>query len=200
MTRFTILKANNYIESNKNIVNLQYYPTAHLAAPIGWINDPNGVCFFNNLYHVFYQYYPYDSVWGPMHWGHSVSSDLINWEFIHVSLAPDQSYDKDGCFSGSSIVNDDKLYLMYTGHIIKEKTNEIIQVQNIAMSEDAENFEKSDLNPIIDSGVLPSNIKKSDFRDPKLFKNDGCFYVIVGAKTLDDKGVVLLFESNDLFN
>ena len=67
------------------------------------MNDPNGFSFYNGQYHLFYQYYPYDSHWGLMHWGHAVSSDLLHWTYLPAALAPDEAYDKDGCFSGSAI-------------------------------------------------------------------------------------------------
>ena len=104
-----IKKANQYIETHRNEVNPQYRHHYHLMAPTGWINDPNGFVYFNGFYHLFYQYYPYDSVWGPMHWGHARSQDLVHWEELPVALAPSEDYDRDGCFSGSAIEKDGKL-------------------------------------------------------------------------------------------
>ena len=54
--------------------------TLHLKAPGNWINDPNGFIYYQGMYHLFYQYFPYAPVWGTMHWGHAVSDDLVNWE------------------------------------------------------------------------------------------------------------------------
>lgn len=115
--KYTVEKANRFIAENKHLVNTQYKPEEHFSAEIGWINDPNGFVYFRGEYHLFYQFYPYDSVWGPMHWGHAKSKDLVTWEHLPVALAPDQDYDRNGCFSGSAIVKDDRLWLMYTGHI-----------------------------------------------------------------------------------
>ena len=65
---------------------------------------------------MFYQYYPYEPKWGPMHWGHAVSSDLLHWEYAPAALAPDMPYDQDGCFSGNAAeLPDGRLMLMYTG-------------------------------------------------------------------------------------
>ncbi|EAC9468344.1 glycoside hydrolase family 32 protein, partial [Listeria monocytogenes] len=108
-------KANRFIEMMRGKVNPQYRQNYHFSAPIGWINDPNGFIYYKGHYHLFYQYYPYDSRWGPMHWGHARSSDLVHWEDLPVALAPDQPYDSGGCFSGSAIERDGKLYLFYTG-------------------------------------------------------------------------------------
>ncbi len=87
----------------------------HISAPAGWINDPNGFSVYNGKIHLFYQYYPYLREWGPMHWGHSTTSDMIKWEQLPCVLAPDEEYDKKGCFSGSAIEADGKHVLVYTG-------------------------------------------------------------------------------------
>ena len=71
-------KANDYIKKNKDKVNQLYRLKYHMMPPVGWMNDPNGLVFKDNQYHLFYQFYPYDSQWGPMHWGHFKSKDLIN--------------------------------------------------------------------------------------------------------------------------
>lgn len=157
------LDVEKYVSENKNKVNKKYYPEIHLAAPVGWINDPNGFVYYKEQYHLFYQYHPYDTKWGPMHWGHAVSEDLVHWEYVGVALVPDKAYDKDGCFSGSALVKDGKLYLMYTGHIIDEETKQIRQVQNIAISEDGIHFEKYRNNPVIDERNLPEVFSISDF-------------------------------------
>ena len=63
-------------------------PGFHLTPPVGWMNDPNGFCFYHGAYHLFFQYYPYDTVWGPMHWGHATSADLLHWTYLPCALAP----------------------------------------------------------------------------------------------------------------
>lgn len=85
------------------------------------MNDPNGFSYHNGMYHMFYQYYPYESKWGPMHWGHAVSRDLLHWEHLPAALAPDEPYDRDGCFSGSALtLPDGRQLLMYTS-VVKER-------------------------------------------------------------------------------
>ena len=64
-------------------------PKIHFTSPRGWINDPNGLCYFQGNYHLFYQYYPHDSVWGNMHWGHAISKDLIHWTHLPITLYPE---------------------------------------------------------------------------------------------------------------
>ena len=82
------------------VTSQRYRLGYHLMTPGGWMNDPNGFSFFKGWYHIFYQYYPYKAEWGPMHWGHAVSDDLLHWTYLPAALAPDQEYDRDGCFSG----------------------------------------------------------------------------------------------------
>ena len=115
----------------------------HFMAETGWINDPNGLIYFKGKYHFFYQYNPYQSFWENMHWGHAVSDDLIHWEYLPVALAPSEPYEdhlKGGCFSGSAIEFDGKLYLIYTA--ATNHGNGFVQTQCVAYSEDGIHFEK----------------------------------------------------------
>src|SRR5690625_5104997 len=128
----------------------------------GWMNDPNGFSYFNNEYHLFYQHHPYDTVWGPMHWAHAVSSDLIKWQHKDIALKPDKEYDKNGVFSGSGLEVDREHWLYYTGHVdshldhlnddgSSSDSNEIPsyvrQVQCLAKSVDGETYHKYGNNP-----------------------------------------------------
>lgn len=193
-----LAEANQFIKENKQKINNLYRNRFHYSAPIGWINDPNGLVYFKGWYHIFYQYYPYSSERGVMYWGHAKSKDLIIWEDLPVALAPDKPYDIDGCFSGSAIVKDDKIFLVYTGH--KEINNSQRETQCLAYSDDGINFIKYDFNPIIDDKVLGNNGDIADFRDPKVFEREGTYYCVVASKTVDNRGRILLFESNDLLD
>ena len=116
-----------------------------MLCKICWINDPNGFVYFKGYYHIFYQHYPYAAEWGPMHWGHARSKDLIHWETLPIALTPGSKEDKDGCFSGTAIVKDDILYLVYTGHHYYEgddNPDHLLQNQNLAYSLDGVNFTK----------------------------------------------------------
>lgn len=197
-----IKRANEYILQNHTKVNNTYKPSYHLSAPIGWLNDPNGFSTYKDEYHLFYQYYPYDSKWGPMHWGHAKSDDLIKWEHLPVALAPDRSYDRDGCFSGSAIEDDNKLYLFYTGNIQADEYSgeAAYQVQNMAVSEDGIVFHKVEENPIITTLQLPENSVVAHFRDPKVINIEGIYYMVVGSLDTNNRGQVLLYESDNLYN
>lgn len=112
-----IERANMYIKEHRNLVNQEFRLAYHLMGECGWINDPNGFIHYQGQYHLFYQHNPYAPVWGPTYWGHATSDDLIRWQHLPIALAPDQPYDKGGCFSGSAVEKNGSLYLMYTGHV-----------------------------------------------------------------------------------
>lgn len=192
--------------SKPTVTNARWYPSYHIAAPSGWINDPNGFSCFNGEYHFFYQHYPYDVKWGAMHWGHVVSKDLAHWERLPIAIAPDKLYDASGgCFSGSAIEFDGKLWLMYTGHVDLPVPNQYgtnrIETQNMAVSEDGVNFTKIAANPVLYVPADMGDISGNDFRDPKVWAHDGKFYAVVGSRNkAETSGQVLLFESSDLEN
>ncbi len=146
----------------------------HFTPPKGWMNDPNGLIYINRLYHIFYQYYPDDVVWGPMHWGHCVSRDFKTFENYPIALYPEGN---DYIFSGSCIYDTDNvsglgtedtpaLLAIYTSH--NKVTGE--QEQCIAYSHDFKEFHKLKTNPVISNKIGDANYQK-EFRDPKVFKN-----------------------------
>ncbi|MCM2139543.1 glycoside hydrolase family 32 protein [Vagococcus fluvialis] len=192
----SLTKANEFILNNKKTVNPMFRNQYHLMGPIGWINDPNGFVYFRGEYHLFYQFYPYDSVWGPMHWGHAKSKDLIHWEDLPVALAPSEDYDIDGCFSGTALVKDDKLYLFYTGHVENETLKR--EVQCMAVSDDGIHFEKSMNNPLVDETHIENIASPEDFRDPKVFAREDVYFMLVASQTADSRGQILMFRSKNL--
>lgn len=190
-------KARKYEIENINIINDNKKPLLHLASPIGWINDPNGFSMFKGEYHLFCQYHPYDKIWGPMHWAHFKSKDLLKWEHLPVALAPDMNYDSFGCFSGTAIEDNGRHILMYTG-VIKDDEKER-QTQCIAIG-DGINYEKLGQNPIIKGDVLPKGSSLVDFRDPKIWKEDNTFYSVVANRAEDGSGQIALFTSKNLID
>jgi fructan beta-fructosidase len=152
----------------------QHRPQFHFSPEKGWMNDPNGLVYFEGEYHLFYQYYPDSTVWGPMHWGHAVSKDLVAWEHLPIALAPDSlGY----IFSGSIVIDslntagfqtgkEIPLVAIFTLHdMVKEKAGRNDrESQGIAYSLDkGRTWTKYSKNP-----VLP-NKGDADFRDPKVF-------------------------------
>ncbi len=173
-------------------------PAFHITGETGWINDPNGLIYYNGQYHAFFQYHPNDIKWGPMHWGHVISDDLTNWKYLPIALTPGDDFDKNGCFSGSAIVHDGKLWLMYTGFIENQGGESIRQVQCLAESSDGITFKKHGM--IIGEENLPDGYAPEDFRDPKVWFHKDFFWCIVAARKKEGRGRILLYKSKDLFN
>jgi len=178
-------------------------PAFHATPTIGWMNDPNGFSFYRGECHLFYQYHPYSNEWGPMHWGHLKTKDFLRWERLPAALAPDEEYDAAGCFSGGAVeLPDGRQLLMYTG--VRRSRNadgfiEDVQTQCVAIG-DGVDYEKWPDNPVLDASDLPEGGSTVDFRDPKVWReDDGAFYAVIGNRTADGSGAILLYQGEDDF-
>ena len=171
------------------------HPLFHLTPLVGWMNDPNGFGRYGGKYHLFYQYHPFSRQWGPMHWGHAVSEDLMHWTYMPCALAPDTAADAGGCFSGSAVETPDgKLMLCYTGVQPAGTFRRETQSQCVAFG-DGTDFEKSMLNPVVRHAHLPEGYSEFDFRDPKIWREDGVYRMVAGNRHAERMGTVVLFES-----
>ena len=179
----------------------------HLKSPVNWINDPNGFIYYKGKYHLFYQHFPYAPIWGTMHWGHAVSEDLVHWEHKKIALFPTKSYDRNGVFSGSAIEKDEKLYFYYSAvryleqdeeNIHLSKNDQIETSQAMLISEDGEKFDnwngKKQIIPVIrDEEIADAR----DTRDPKVWKEDEKYYMVLGSTYHGKQARILIFESED---
>ncbi len=203
-----VLSCTQSIEESKTAISLndkylaqEYKPLIHFSPDSAWMNDPNGMVYYEDEYHLFYQYYPDSTVWGPMHWGHAVSKDMVHWEHLPIGLYPDElGY----IFSGSAVVDwnntsgfqtgeSPPMVAIFTHHEPKgekEEGNNLFQYQSIAYSNDkGRTWAKYVGNP-----VLP-NPGIRDFRDPKVFwHNETKQWVMILAV----KDRVHLYGSSDL--
>lgn len=171
-----------------------FYPHFHLAPPAGWMNDPNGLIWFNDRYHAFYQHHPMSEHWGPMHWGHATSDDMIHWQHEPIALAPGDDNDKDGCFSGSAVDDNGVLSLIYTGHVWLDgagNDDAIREVQCLATSRDGIHFEKQGVILTPPEGIM-------HFRDPKVWREADTWWMVVGAKDPGNTGQILLYRGSSL--
>lgn len=166
-------------------------PVFHAAPPVGWCNDPNGWSWFGEQYHLFYQYHPYDTTWGPMHWGHTVTKDFLHWQDLPCALAPDASFDANGCFSGGAVEWQGKQLLLYTG-VMPEGDGEI-QQQCLALG-DGENYKKAPA-PVLTCDEQPAGASRKDFRDPFLFTQEGVLYMLLGGRGPNGHGRLLLYRN-----
>lgn len=193
----TLERAQQEVDLRRGQINPQYKPGYHLSVPAGWHNDPNGFGFYQGKAHLFYQFHPYDSVWGPMHWGHWISQDLVHWQDAPVAMAPDQVFDDYGCFSGTSIEKDGRFYVMYTGVQTTPEKGKYYQQQCIAESTDGIHFTKWTNNPVIDRSMLPEGASIYEFRDPKVEQTADGYRVILASEGTDG-GQLLAYTSKDL--
>ncbi len=197
-----LLDARKYEEMCAEKIREIDRPAFHVTPWVGWLNDPNGFSVYKGEYHLFYQYYPYDVNWGPMHWGHVKSKDFLKWDRLPAAIGPDMDYDVGGCFSGSAVeLSDGRHLLMYTGVKGIDGTPGCQQVQCIAYG-DGVDYEKYEANPVLTVKNLPEGNSARDFRDPKIWydKEEDIYYAVVGNRTSDDSGAILLFSSKDTMN
>lgn len=187
-------------------------PQLHFTAPYHWINDPNGLIYYQGKYHIFYQHFPYANHWGTMHWGHAITEDFIHFEHLPIALYPSKKFDCNGCFSGSAIEKDGKLYLYYTA-IRYEKGNpdyihlqanndDIIASQALFISQDGYTFDNIHDKQVIIDVIYDKELGHDRHtRDPKVWKSqDGKIKMILGSKVSGEKGYngeVLFYESED---
>lgn len=185
----------------------KYCTTFHLMPPIGWLNDPNGLCQFKGEYHVFFQYSPLDVNGGKKFWGHYVSKDMVRWEYKGIALAPDNSMDKDGVYSGSALVEQNNMYLFYTGNVKREGAFDYIDTgreayQIMVTSDDG--LHMSEKKCLLSPNDYPKDYT-THIRDPKVFKKNEMFYMLLGGRKKvitdsgrEDRGAVLIYSSSDL--
>ncbi|CAM4453972.1 MAG: glycoside hydrolase family 32 protein [Paenibacillus macerans] len=164
-------KMNAMIESNRQHHEDRFRPGFHFSTPSYWMNDPNGLVYYEGEYHLFYQHHPFSNKWGPMHWGHAVSPDLIHWEHRPIALFPDEH---GAIFSGCCVVdwnNSSGLFegshglaAIFTHADTCPKTGQPRQRQSLAYSSDkGRTWHKYEGNPVLAEDEL------IDFRDPKVF-------------------------------
>ena len=170
-------------------------PVFHLTGLTGWINDPNGFSFFKDRVHLFYQANPYAKQPGQICWGHAVTEDFVNWTYLPCALASSESYDRDGCFSGTALtLPDGQQMLMYTGY--RDEDGGYQQVQCLAIG-DGFDYVKHEKNPVLSSRDVPEGGSTADFRDPKIWKEDGRYKALVANRAADGTGAILVYESED---
>ena len=173
-----------------------YRQTYHIQAVTGLMNDPNGFVWYENQWHLFYQWCPWGAVHGLKHWYHIVSKDLVTWKNLGVCLLPDQNdgYDNKGVYSGSAMPIGDKMYLYYTGnHRDEDWTRKAYTcLARLGRGGWPEKY------PLPLFGANPDYTEHQ--RDPKIICLPGSdrYYIIIGAQTKDKRGCALIYSSEDL--
>lgn len=179
----------------------RYRQKFHLMPPTGWLNDPNGLCQFQRKYHAFFQYSPFDAEGGLKMWGHYTSRNMMEWEYEGAALFPDQPFDCHGVYSGCAFLENEKMYLFYTGNVKWEdrKYDYISEGREantvLTVSEDGKTFGPKKL--LMRNSDYPAELS-CHVRDPKVWKEGGKYYMVQGARSLENEGKAILFESDDL--
>ena len=174
-------------------------PRLHIAPPAGWLNDPNGLCQYKGIYHAFYQLAYFQPEGGLKFWGHCTSRDLLHWEFQGVPLCPDQPFDCHGAYSGSALIEEDQMYLFYTGNVKLLGEHDYVNTgreSNTVMAVSPDGMQVDTKELLMTNGDYPDDLTRH-VRDPKVWKQDGRYYMVLGARTREDEGTVLLFSSED---
>ena len=176
-----------------------YRQQFHLQPPVGWLNDPNGLCVYGGQYHAFFQYGPFDVTGGVKHWGHAVSKDLLHWEPLPVMLYPDEPFDCHGVYSGSALIEGTEMYLYYTGNVKHPGDYDYIKQgrgHNVCLAVSHDGKTVASKQCLLYNKDYPAGLT-CHVRDPKVFVYEGKYYMVLGARTLEDKGEVLVLESTD---
>ncbi|GAA4395400.1 glycoside hydrolase family 32 protein [Tsukamurella soli] len=190
---YELARAETAVADLRSNRNDRWYPRVHIAPPAGWINDPNGISFFGGRYQVYFQHHPYSAQWGPMHWGHVSSTDMVTWRREPIAMAPSLEEDRDGVFSGSAVADGDELVVFYTGHRWRNGRNEgdgNLQVQCRAVTTDGIEFTKQGV-------VVEGPAGLPHFRDPKVWRMGEKWFMVFGVCSADNRGEVWLYTSAD---
>lgn len=193
------LAAHTAREARPRLAADPYRQRFHLMPPVGWMNDPNGLCFDGTFYHVFYQYGPFDPTGGVKFWGHYRSRDLLRWDSLPPMLCPDEPWNVHGVYSGSALAEDGRLYLYYTGNVLHGGAHDYThsgREHNTALAVSSDGVTVDSNECLMHNCDYPRGLT-CHVRDPKVWAQNGRYYMVQGARTSDDRGEVLVFESAD---
>lgn len=174
----------------------------HLMPKTGWLNDPNGLCQFQGVYHIYYQYTPFEPTGELKLWGHYTTKDFIHYEDDGPVLFPDEDMDAHGAYSGSAFIEDDTIHYFYTGNIKYFDRDDYDYINSgrgsntiTFSSKDGYHFSEKEL--LMTTDDYPEDMS-NHIRDPKIFKQGDRYYMVLGARDRKGIGMVLLYQSEDL--
>lgn len=192
---------NNRKEQYKRVQRDPLRLKYHLQPPMGWLNDPNGLCQKDGIYHIYFQYCPFYPEIRSIFWGHMTTKDFIHYEEQEPAVYSDSKWDCNGPYSGCAFQEGDTLYFFYTGNVRYEDGNYNYvtdgREQNTILVTSKDGFTFSEKRLLMKNEDYPSDMSKH-VRDPKVFWEHGHYFMIQGARSRKDEGSVLLFESYNL--
>ena len=204
LTRDLIRLTEKAEEEKPSAADSRFRQEIHLMPPTGWLNDPNGLCQFGGVFHAYFQYSPFHAEGGVKMWGHCTSRDMVRWEYQGAVLYPDQPFDCHGVYSGSAFTEEGVMYVYYTGNVKLEDRADYDYINTgreantvLVTSRDGQSFGPKQL--LMKNADYPSDLTLH-VRDPKVWKEQGLYYMIQGARTKADTGQALIFRSADRMN
>lgn len=187
----------------RTVANCPFRTRYHIMPLVGWLNDPNGLCQFKGEFQAYFQYSPLSVNGGGGYWGHCVSQDLLHWEYREPVLTADIPQDASGVYSGSALVEDNKMYIFYTGNVKMPGDYDYIDAGRISTqilveSEDGQHMSEKTI--LLGMEDYPEDMTQH-IRDPKVWKEEGKYYMVLGARARAwdnqgkrrDKGGVLIY-------
>lgn len=177
-----------------------FLPCFHIYPKAGWLNDPNGLCQVDGTYHIYFQYSPFDENKKDILWGHVSSKDLINFTREEPFIYSDSEFDRDGAYSGSAFIDNNEINFFYTGNVKYDgdydyindgREHNTIRVK----SKDGVTYDCKEL--LLTNSDYPANMTKH-VRDPKIIDENNFYYMFLGARNSEDKGLVLVYKSSHL--
>ncbi|MCR4687119.1 MAG: glycoside hydrolase family 32 protein [Lachnospiraceae bacterium] len=174
----------------------------HLMPPVGWLNDPNGLCECNGVFHIFFQYSPKNPNGGEKYWGHYTTTDFISYTYTGPFMSPDNELDKNGVYSGSAYVEDGEIYIYYTGNVKEPGEHDYTytgRLSNTILVRTKDGSWTDEKKAVLVNKDYPS-ILSCHIRDPKVFKDKDEYKMVLGARTMNDIGCAMLYTSSDKIN
>lgn len=176
--------------------------TYHLMPETGWLNDPNGLCQIGGEYHIYYQYTPFEPTGEIKLWGHYTTRDFISYKSWEPALYPDQDFDAHGVYSGSAFPENGIIYYFYTGNVKYFDRDDYDYINsgrgsNTICFTSRDGFHFSEKKLMMSNEDYPQDVS-CHVRDPKIYKRDGVYYMVLGARDRESRGMVLVYRSEDL--
>lgn len=190
-----------FAEERNKVQNDPWRLHYHIMPQSGWLNDPNGLCQFHGIYHIYYQYSPFDVEGKTKLWGHMTSKNLLQFQQEEPVLFPDCRGDERGVYSGSAFIKEDTIHYFYTGNVkLFDQPYDYInegREQNTIHVSSQDGYHFSDKELVLNNQDYPSDMS-CHVRDPKIYEKDGIYYMVLGARDRMSRGCVLMYESTDL--
>lgn len=178
----------------------KYRHRFHIQPPQGWMNDPNGSCYYNGKYHIFFQYSPNSPLGsGGRFWGHYVSDDLAHFIFVDIPIVTDTEWDSDGAYSGTAYTDDGVMEIYYTGNVKHPGNFDYINEgrgHNVIRVDFKDGIHPGEKQLLLTNDDYPSDLS-CHVRDPKAWKKDDAYYMLLGMRSRASKGGLLLMKSAD---